>query len=76
MRIDEETTFSLRVSWQPVDPRNVRHYRLSYISAEGDRAEETVRLTDDHFYCTYTVRPHIPINSRRILEMDLKENFP
>ncbi|XP_047186287.1 collagen alpha-1(XIV) chain isoform X2 [Scophthalmus maximus] len=41
MRIDEETTFSLRVSWQPVDPRNVRHYRLSYISAEGDRAEET-----------------------------------
>uniref|UniRef100_A0A8D3DJV3 Collagen, type XIV, alpha 1b n=1 Tax=Scophthalmus maximus TaxID=52904 RepID=A0A8D3DJV3_SCOMX len=39
--IDEETTFSLRVSWQPVDPRNVRHYRLSYISAEGDRAEET-----------------------------------
>uniref|UniRef100_A0AAQ5ZLA8 Collagen, type XIV, alpha 1b n=1 Tax=Amphiprion ocellaris TaxID=80972 RepID=A0AAQ5ZLA8_AMPOC len=40
MRVDEETTFSLRVSWQPVDYRNVRHYRLSYISAKGDRAEE------------------------------------
>lgn len=43
MRIDEETTYSMRVAWQPVDSRNVRHYRLSYISAKGDRAEETVR---------------------------------
>uniref|UniRef100_A0A671TND3 Collagen type XIV alpha 1 chain n=1 Tax=Sparus aurata TaxID=8175 RepID=A0A671TND3_SPAAU len=41
MRIDEETTFSLRVSWQPVDSRNVRHYRLNYVSSKGDRAEET-----------------------------------
>nr|XP_033493053.1 collagen alpha-1(XIV) chain-like isoform X1 [Epinephelus lanceolatus] len=41
MRIDEETTFSMRVAWQPADTRNVRHYRLSYISAKGDRAEET-----------------------------------
>ncbi|KAM3596124.1 uncharacterized protein V6R79_008541 [Siganus canaliculatus] len=41
LRVDEETTFSMRVSWQPLDPRNVRHYRLSYISARGDRAEET-----------------------------------
>ncbi|KAG8004825.1 Collagen alpha-1(XIV) chain, partial [Nibea albiflora] len=41
MRIDEETTFSIRVAWQPVDSRNVRHYRLNYISAKGDRAEET-----------------------------------
>ncbi|XP_047200091.1 collagen alpha-1(XIV) chain [Hippoglossus stenolepis] len=41
MRIDEETTYSVRVSWQPLDSRNVRHYRLSYISAKGDRAEET-----------------------------------
>ncbi|XP_074542763.1 collagen alpha-1(XIV) chain isoform X2 [Halichoeres trimaculatus] len=41
LKIDDETTFSLRVSWQPVDLRNVRHYRLSYISAKGDRAEET-----------------------------------
>ncbi|KAJ4927718.1 hypothetical protein JOQ06_015520, partial [Pogonophryne albipinna] len=40
MRIDEETTYSMRVAWQPVDSRNVRHYRLSYISAKGDRAEE------------------------------------
>uniref|UniRef100_A0A8C4IMF4 Collagen alpha-1(XIV) chain n=1 Tax=Dicentrarchus labrax TaxID=13489 RepID=A0A8C4IMF4_DICLA len=41
MRIDEETTFSMRVAWQAVDSRNVRHYRLNYISAKGDRAEET-----------------------------------
>ncbi|XP_041665058.1 collagen alpha-1(XIV) chain-like isoform X1 [Cheilinus undulatus] len=41
LNVDEETTFSMRVSWQPVDSRNVRHYRLSYISARGDRAEET-----------------------------------
>ncbi|KAI9536788.1 hypothetical protein NQZ68_031096 [Dissostichus eleginoides] len=40
MRIDEETTYSMRVAWQPVDSRNVRHYRLSYTSAKGDRAEE------------------------------------
>ncbi|KAM8841502.1 collagen alpha-1(XIV) chain isoform 2-T2 [Spinachia spinachia] len=43
MRVDEETTFSLRVAWQPTDPRNVRHYRLSYVSAKGDRAEEQRR---------------------------------
>uniref|UniRef100_A0A3Q3GMQ3 Collagen, type XIV, alpha 1b n=1 Tax=Labrus bergylta TaxID=56723 RepID=A0A3Q3GMQ3_9LABR len=43
LRVDEETTFSLRVSWQAGDTRNVRHYRLNYISAKGDRAEETVR---------------------------------
>ncbi|KAM9737140.1 collagen alpha-1(XIV) chain isoform 2-T2 [Menidia menidia] len=41
MRIDEETTFSLRVSWQPADSRNIRHYRLNYVSVRGDRAEET-----------------------------------
>ncbi|XP_044192655.1 collagen alpha-1(XIV) chain isoform X2 [Thunnus albacares] len=41
MRIDDETTFSMRVSWQQLDSWNVRHYRLSYISARGDRAEET-----------------------------------
>lgn len=41
LKIDEETTFSMTVSWQPVDSRNIRHYRLGYISAKGDRAEET-----------------------------------
>ncbi|XP_068592997.1 collagen alpha-1(XIV) chain-like isoform X3 [Cebidichthys violaceus] len=40
MRVDEETTFSMRVAWQPMDTRNVRHYRLSYVSSKGDRAEE------------------------------------
>lgn len=43
LRINEETTFSIRVSWEAVDSRNVRHYRLNYISVKGDRAEETVR---------------------------------
>lgn len=42
LRIDDETTYSLRVSWQSVDFRNIRHYRLRYIG-EGDRQEETVR---------------------------------
>lgn len=41
LHIDDETTYSLRVSWQPVDSRNIRNYRLSYISTRGDRAEET-----------------------------------
>uniref|UniRef100_A0AAV2K1X8 Collagen alpha-1(XIV) chain n=1 Tax=Knipowitschia caucasica TaxID=637954 RepID=A0AAV2K1X8_KNICA len=41
MRLDDETTYSLRVTWQPVDSRNIRHFRLSYVSAKGDRAEET-----------------------------------
>ncbi|XP_016896657.1 collagen alpha-1(XIV) chain isoform X2 [Cynoglossus semilaevis] len=41
LKIDDETTYSLRVSWQTLDSRNLRHYRLSYISAKGDRAEET-----------------------------------
>lgn len=49
MRIDEETTLSMRVSWQTVDFRNVRHYRLSYIS-EGDRAEETVRQKSEDVF--------------------------
>lgn len=39
MRVDEETPYSLRVSWQPVDARNVRHYRLGYASV-GERAVE------------------------------------
>lgn len=44
LRIDAETPYSFRVSWQPVDPRNIRHYRLSYM-ADGERREETVRTT-------------------------------
>ncbi|KAF7653979.1 hypothetical protein LDENG_00076160 [Lucifuga dentata] len=40
LQISDETTFSVRVSWQPVDSRNVRHYRLNYVTAKGDRAEE------------------------------------
>ncbi|XP_075900293.1 collagen alpha-1(XIV) chain-like isoform X2 [Nelusetta ayraudi] len=40
LRIDAETPYSFRVSWQPVDPRNIRQYRLSYM-ADGERREET-----------------------------------
>lgn len=56
MKIDEETTFSMRVSWQPVDPRNVRHYRLSYISARGDRAAETVRPRETLYFRIINVK--------------------
>lgn len=38
--MDEKTTFSMRVSWQPVHSANLQHYRLSYSSAGGP--EETV----------------------------------
>ncbi|XP_034401628.1 LOW QUALITY PROTEIN: collagen alpha-1(XIV) chain-like [Cyclopterus lumpus] len=48
MRIDEETTFSMRVAWQPTDTRNVRHYRLSYVSTKGDRAEEQRTVSTGH----------------------------
>ncbi|XP_071377879.1 collagen alpha-1(XIV) chain-like, partial [Centroberyx affinis] len=41
LQIDDETTYSLHVAWQMLDSRNVRHYRLTYITARGDRAEET-----------------------------------
>ncbi|KAM9385496.1 collagen alpha-1(XIV) chain [Pholidichthys leucotaenia] len=44
LRIDDQTTYSLRVSWQHADASNVRHYRLSYVSTKGDRAEETMMV--------------------------------
>ncbi|CAN9503606.1 unnamed protein product [Ophioblennius macclurei] len=44
LRVDDETTFSMRVSWQPADATSVRSYRVSYISARGDRAEETITV--------------------------------
>lgn len=51
LRIDAETPNSFRVSWQPVDPRNIQYYRLSYM-AEGERREETVRTTQ-HRVCVW-----------------------
>ncbi|KAJ8395287.1 hypothetical protein AAFF_G00034890 [Aldrovandia affinis] len=39
--ISEQTTFSMQVSWEMKDPK-VRQYRVSYITARGDRAEESV----------------------------------
>ncbi|KAM4631025.1 collagen alpha-1(XIV) chain isoform 2-T2 [Polymixia lowei] len=41
LQINEETTFSMQVSWQMTDTRNIRHYRLTYVTSKGDRAEET-----------------------------------
>uniref|UniRef100_A0A3B3QVM7 Collagen type XIV alpha 1 chain n=1 Tax=Paramormyrops kingsleyae TaxID=1676925 RepID=A0A3B3QVM7_9TELE len=43
LRLDEETTFSLQVSWELQDP-NVRQYRVTYVSARGDRAEEVLMV--------------------------------
>lgn len=40
IRVDDKTTFSLRVSWQPPHTSSLQHYRLSYSSAGGP--EETV----------------------------------
>lgn len=57
MKIDEETTFSMRVSWQPVDPGKIRHYRLSYVSAKGDRAEEMVRQTERNVAYVLLIHP-------------------
>ncbi|XP_063041609.1 collagen alpha-1(XIV) chain-like [Engraulis encrasicolus] len=39
MQISEETTYGFRVSWEMQDA-NVRQYRVSYVTAQGDRAEE------------------------------------
>lgn len=38
--MDDKTTFSMRVAWQPLDTSSLQHYRLSYSSAAGD--EQTV----------------------------------
>ncbi|KAJ8353811.1 hypothetical protein SKAU_G00213780 [Synaphobranchus kaupii] len=43
LNINEETTFSLQVSWDLQDP-NVQEYRVSYVSLRGDRAEEAVMV--------------------------------
>uniref|UniRef100_A0A8C7RBF6 Collagen, type XIV, alpha 1b n=1 Tax=Oncorhynchus mykiss TaxID=8022 RepID=A0A8C7RBF6_ONCMY len=40
--LSDHTTFSMEVSWEQQD-RNVRQYRVAYVTARGDRAEETVR---------------------------------
>ncbi|XP_062385579.1 collagen alpha-1(XIV) chain isoform X1 [Sardina pilchardus] len=39
MQISDQTTFSFQVSWEQQDP-NVRQYRVAYVTAQGDRAEE------------------------------------
>ncbi|XP_072906324.1 collagen alpha-1(XIV) chain isoform X2 [Hemitrygon akajei] len=41
--LDDETTFSVRVSWEPADSF-ITKYRVSYISLKGDRAEEAVSM--------------------------------
>ncbi|XP_055732321.1 collagen alpha-1(XIV) chain isoform X2 [Salvelinus fontinalis] len=38
--LSDHTTFSMEVSWEMQD-RNVRQYRVAYVTARGDRAEET-----------------------------------
>uniref|UniRef100_A0A8C8GLH2 Collagen, type XIV, alpha 1b n=1 Tax=Oncorhynchus tshawytscha TaxID=74940 RepID=A0A8C8GLH2_ONCTS len=38
--LSDHTTFSMEVSWELQD-RNVRQYRVAYVTTRGDRAEET-----------------------------------
>uniref|UniRef100_A0A4W5PXQ7 Collagen type XIV alpha 1 chain n=1 Tax=Hucho hucho TaxID=62062 RepID=A0A4W5PXQ7_9TELE len=38
--LSDHTTFSMEVSWELQD-RNVHQYRVAYVTARGDRAEET-----------------------------------
>uniref|UniRef100_A0A674AGB9 Collagen type XIV alpha 1 chain n=2 Tax=Salmo TaxID=8028 RepID=A0A674AGB9_SALTR len=41
LQVQEETTYSLEVSWQLEDPK-VDQYRVTYVSLTGDRNEESV----------------------------------
>ncbi|XP_061680396.1 collagen alpha-1(XIV) chain-like [Syngnathoides biaculeatus] len=43
--VDEETAFSVRVSWQHADAHNVRRYRLSYGGADGSQETRTLPST-------------------------------
>ncbi|XP_019724357.1 collagen alpha-1(XIV) chain-like isoform X1 [Hippocampus comes] len=45
MTVDDQTALSLRVSWQHSDAHNVRHYRLSYGSADGNQETRTLPST-------------------------------
>ncbi|XP_063307174.1 collagen alpha-1(XIV) chain isoform X2 [Pelobates fuscus] len=40
LKIDDETTSSLHVSWPMSDP-NIKHFKVSYVMTDGDRGEET-----------------------------------
>ncbi|XP_053719022.1 collagen alpha-1(XIV) chain-like [Synchiropus splendidus] len=42
LRIDEETTSSLQVSWRPIPSWNLQHFHLSYASTSGGRAPESM----------------------------------
>lgn len=41
LQLSDFTTFSMAVSWELLGS-NVRQYRVSYITARGDRAEQVV----------------------------------
>ncbi|XP_028820486.1 collagen alpha-1(XIV) chain-like [Denticeps clupeoides] len=44
MQLSDQTTFSMKVSWELQDPK-VRQYRVSYITTQGDRAEEVAMVS-------------------------------
>ncbi|XP_077403873.1 collagen alpha-1(XIV) chain-like isoform X2 [Vanacampus margaritifer] len=45
LTVDDQSAFSLRVSWQQADAHKVRHYRLSYSSADGNQETRTLPST-------------------------------
>ncbi|XP_043922855.1 collagen alpha-1(XIV) chain isoform X2 [Protopterus annectens] len=49
LRVSDESISSLRVNWDSPD-HNVHHYRVSYVSARGDRAEERTTVPGKQNY--------------------------